>query len=94
VNFIELAICNGSSTADDRNANNKTKITAEGPVFRGEAPINILIVDDESRNLTALEAILDDPGYRLVRADSAEKALLSHSQTNLLCSFSIFVCRE
>jgi PAS domain S-box-containing protein len=77
MNFIELAICNGSSMADDRNANNKTKITAEGPVFRSETPINILIVDDEPRNLTALEAILDDPGYRLVRADSAEQALLS-----------------
>jgi PAS domain S-box-containing protein len=77
MNFIELAICNGSSMADDRNANNKTKITAEGPVFRSETPINILIVDDEPRNLTALETILDDPGYRLVRADSAEQALLS-----------------
>jgi PAS domain S-box-containing protein len=77
MNFIGLAICNGSSMADDRNANNKTKITAEGPVFRSETPINILIVDDEPRNLTALEAILDDPGYRLVRADSAEQALLS-----------------
>jgi PAS domain S-box-containing protein len=77
MNFIGLAICNGSSMADDRNANNKTKITAEGPVFRSETPINILIVDDEPRNLTAPEAILDDPGYRLVRADSAEQALLS-----------------
>jgi signal transduction histidine kinase len=37
--------------------------------------INILIVDDEARNLDALEAILDDPGYRLLRADEADKAL-------------------
>ncbi len=43
--------------------------------------INILLVDDEARNLDALEAILDDPAYRLLRADNADKALrllLSH----------------
>lgn len=42
-----------------------------------EQPINILIVDDESKNLTVLESILDDPDYRLVRADSADSALLA-----------------
>lgn len=41
------------------------------------APINILIVDDEPKNLAVLESILDDPGYRLVRAESADKALLA-----------------
>ena len=40
-------------------------------------PINILIVDDEPKNLTVLETILEDPGYRLVRAASAEEALLA-----------------
>ncbi len=40
-------------------------------------PINILIVDDEEKNLTVLESILDLPSYRLVRADSADKALLA-----------------
>jgi signal transduction histidine kinase len=39
--------------------------------------IQILLVDDEPRNLTALESILDDPGYRLVRAESADEALLA-----------------
>jgi signal transduction histidine kinase len=39
--------------------------------------INILIVDDEQKNLTVLETILDDPGYRLVRAESADQALLA-----------------
>ena len=39
--------------------------------------INILIVDDEPRNLTVLETVLEDPGYRLVRAESAEQALLA-----------------
>src|SRR6185295_5801460 len=42
-----------------------------------EHPIQILIVDDEPKNLTVLETILDDPGYRLVRAESAEQALLA-----------------
>jgi signal transduction histidine kinase len=37
--------------------------------------INILLVDDEPRNLDALEAILDEPGYRLLRAGDADKAL-------------------
>lgn len=41
------------------------------------APVNILIVDDEPRNLVVLETILDDPGYRLVRADSPDHALLA-----------------
>src|ERR1700685_3507823 len=37
--------------------------------------INILLVDDERRNLDALEAILDDQTYRLLRADDADTAL-------------------
>lgn len=41
------------------------------------APINILIVDDEPKNLMVLETVLDDPGYRLVRAESADQALLA-----------------
>lgn len=39
--------------------------------------INILIVDDEPKNLTVIEAILSDPTYRVLRAESAEQALLS-----------------
>ena len=42
-----------------------------------DAPINILIVDDEPKNLTVLETVLDVPGYRLVRAGSADEALLA-----------------
>jgi signal transduction histidine kinase len=37
--------------------------------------IDILLVDDEPRNLDALEAILDDPSYRLLRAEDADRAL-------------------
>lgn len=42
-----------------------------------EAPVNILIVDDEVRNLDVLESILYSPSYRLVRASSANDALLA-----------------
>lgn len=42
-----------------------------------DGSINILIVDDEPKNLTVLETVLDDPGYRLVRAGSADQALLA-----------------
>lgn len=40
-------------------------------------PINILIVDDEPANLLVLETVLEDPGYRLVRAQTADQALLA-----------------
>src|SRR6476659_8993217 len=39
--------------------------------------INILLVDDEPKNLMVLESILDDRGYRLVRAESGDQALLA-----------------
>jgi signal transduction histidine kinase len=42
-----------------------------------DAPINILIVDDEPKNLAVLESLLEAPGYRLVRAASADEALLA-----------------
>jgi PAS domain S-box-containing protein len=42
-----------------------------------QTPVNILIVDDESRNLDVLESILYAPGYHLVRATSANEALMA-----------------
>jgi signal transduction histidine kinase len=48
---------------------------------RGDDRIAILLVDDEPRNLDALEAILGDSSYRLLRAgdaDNALKTLLHH----------------
>ncbi|MGJ7498248.1 response regulator [Variovorax sp. RT4R15] len=40
-------------------------------------PVNVLIVDDEPNNLTVLETVLDDSGYRLVHANSGEQALMA-----------------
>jgi signal transduction histidine kinase len=37
--------------------------------------VEILLVDDEARNLDALEAILADPQYKLLRAEDADTAL-------------------
>lgn len=34
-------------------------------------------MDDEPKNLTVLETVLDDPAYRLIRAESADQALLA-----------------
>jgi len=37
--------------------------------------VNILLVDDEPRNLDVLESVLEDANYRLVRAENADEAL-------------------
>ncbi len=42
-----------------------------------EATVNILLVDDEVRNLEVLESVLTSPNYRLVRAQSGEDALMA-----------------
>jgi CheY-like chemotaxis protein len=39
--------------------------------------VNILLVDDQPRNLEVLETILASPDYRLVRASSGDEALLA-----------------
>ncbi len=47
------------------------------PMTGDSSKINVLIVDDEPNNLTVLETVLDVPSYRLVRATSANEALLA-----------------
>ena len=54
----------------------RSAAAAPPPSFHGE-PINILVVDDDPRNLLVLETVLDNPDYRLVRAESADQALLA-----------------
>jgi len=68
-----------------RSANGQTRkpsgphgLEGASPVsLAGGGPANILIVDDEPKNLTVLETVLNDPGYRLVRAETADQALLA-----------------
>jgi two-component sensor histidine kinase/CheY-like chemotaxis protein len=43
----------------------------------GHSIVNILVVDDEPKNLTVLETVLDSPRYRVIRAESADIALLA-----------------
>ena len=50
---------------------------SEKPACTDGERVNILLVDDEPRNLTVLESILEYPGYRLVRAESSDQALLA-----------------
>ena len=51
--------------------------TDSGVAARDDGIVNILIVDDEPKNLTVLETVLDEPRYRVIRASSAEQALLA-----------------
>lgn len=39
------------------------------------SPVDILLVDDDPRNLAALEATLESPDYNLIRAQTADDAL-------------------
>ncbi len=59
-----------SSSADSRPVTGSAH-----PLDQVSAPVSLLIVDDEVRNLDVLESILTSPDYRLVRALNAERAL-------------------
>jgi PAS domain S-box-containing protein len=49
----------------------------ETPPAIRKAPVNILLVDDEVRNLDVLESILTSTEYQLVRARTAQEALMN-----------------
>ena len=63
-----------------------TSASPSGNVSNAEpnlnAPINILLVDDEPRNLDVLENILASPNYRLVRAQTADETFLALIQND------------
>lgn len=46
-----------------------------GPMIRTEEKTDILMVDDHPENLIALQAILQQPNYNLVKAQSGQEAL-------------------
>src|ERR1051326_2120877 len=54
------------------------------PAALVDGPVNILLVDDEARNLDVLESILEAPDRRLVRALSAEETLLALIQRDFV----------
>lgn len=60
---------------------NDSKIIKTNPINSSNPtqnqPINILIVDDEVKNLIVLETILECPEYKLHRAETPEQALLA-----------------
>ncbi|HEX2645333.1 MAG TPA: response regulator [Thermoanaerobaculia bacterium] len=51
--------------------------TEPGALGRPGESVNILLVDDEARNLDVLESILGTVGYDLVRARTADEALMA-----------------
>src|SRR5215510_1700489 len=73
-----MTIDTNSPTTDDHveglHSLRRSPAVARASAFHA-GPINILIVDDEPKNLTVLETVLDAPDYRLVRAGSADQAL-------------------
>ncbi|MBS0201261.1 MAG: response regulator [Planctomycetes bacterium] len=62
-------------------SNADTAVRTQDPIFASAVPgdrsINILLVDDDPRNLSVLETVLNDPEYRLIQATSADQALLA-----------------
>src|SRR5262245_27930016 len=63
-----------SQSPVDKPPSRRTK--AEPTIARTTGnPVNVLLVDDDLRNLEVLESILDCPEYRLVRAENADEAL-------------------
>ena len=52
---------------------------------RAHDTANILLVDDDSRNLDVVESILEPSGHRLVRAETADAALMALIRDDFAC---------
>lgn len=52
---------------------------------RAHDSVNILLVDDDARNLDVLESILKPSGHRLVRAETANAALMALIRDDFAC---------
>jgi PAS domain S-box-containing protein len=64
----------------------KAEATISAELNPALEPVNILLVDDESRNLDALESILEPmPGLKLFRVMSADDALLAILHNEFAC---------
>ena len=61
-------------------ASSSGNVSNEAPNLN--TPVNILLVDDEPRNLDVLENILASPNYQLVRAQTADETLLALIQND------------
>ena len=55
------------------------------PASSGRDVVNVLLVDDDDRNLDVLESILESPALRLVRAKTPESALLALVKDEFAC---------
>ncbi len=67
-----------AQSAAAQSASAAERLAPEPPAAEHQdLPINILLVDDEPKNLAVLESVLTDPRYRLVCAASADEALLA-----------------
>lgn len=69
---VSLPAINGLAQDSTSAASVHSERLADGD----DGVINILIVDDEPKNLTVLETVLEAPSYRIIRAQSADQALL------------------
>jgi two-component sensor histidine kinase/CheY-like chemotaxis protein len=74
--FIDERAAKNLSGAAQKLAPNRKDADLASP-GGGENIVSVLIVDDEPKNLTVLETVLDSPRYRVVRAESADTALLA-----------------
>ncbi|WP_242346200.1 hybrid sensor histidine kinase/response regulator [Anaeromyxobacter terrae] len=62
-------------TADPLDRDDKTPAGPRGAAAEPSSPVKILVVDDRSENLLAIESVLRNPEYELVKARSGADAL-------------------